>query len=301
MAAGGGRGLGSGPGSPTVRRRALAAALRRLRHAASLNLEDAAAALEVSAPTISRYETGIRIPRARDVRELCRLYGADDVETDRLVSLVSGAKESGWWESYSELEVIDNYADFIGLETSASAIDEYANVLVPGLLQTPRYARAVYQDVISPRLTRALSEHDVMKLVEIRMNRQRRLMLGSGLSLSVVIEQVALQRPIGGLAVMAEQISHLVDISNQSSVSVQVLAHAVGSHPGQAGGFTVLTVQLEGVADVVYFESASAGVFLEEPEVVGNYRRVFRTLRELAMSEADTIAWLRERVMESTR
>lgn len=292
-------GHGSGGASPTVRRRALAAALRRLRHAAGLNLEEAASALEVSAPTISRYETGVRIPRARDVRELCRLYGVSSEETRRLVSLVGGAKESGWWEEYSEVDLHDGYSTLIGLEASATAIDTYANVLVPGLLQTSEYASAVYRDVVSPLLTKPLSEHDIMKLVEIRMKRQQRLVHGSGLRLTAIIEQVALQRPIGSLTVMIDQVSHLLNLSEKSLISLQVLPHSTGSHPGQAGSFAVLTLQQEGVTDVVHLQPPGGDVFREQPDIVENYRRVLNTLHDLAMTEAETVEWLRNRVIES--
>src|SRR3954447_6620208 len=129
------------PSSPTVSRRELANTLRQMRQRARKTLEEAAAALEVSAATLSRIETGVRVPRARDVKDLCEFYGiTDPARIASMIALVADAKESGWWEAYSEVD--DEYATFIGLEAAAIEIDQFENAMIPAFMQTSAYGEA---------------------------------------------------------------------------------------------------------------------------------------------------------------
>lgn len=285
MTVGGGGGRPPGPTRPTFRRRALANALRRLRQTAGMNLESAATALEVSVPTMSRYETGVRVPRARDVRELCRLYGATEKDTASVLALVSDAKETGWWESYSEAEDF-GISTFLGFETAASAIEQYSQNVIPGLLQTAEYAQAMYETSVSPALAAPMTSHDVSKMVEIRLKRQSRLHAAGDLDVSIVLDEAALRRVIGGPRILRGQLLHLVEASTWPSVKLRLLPFSSGGHPGQfSGGFVILTIRHSEVPDIVQLESLVGYTFVDADESVDRHRQVFRRLNDQALTE----------------
>jgi transcriptional regulator with XRE-family HTH domain len=257
-----------------------------------MTLEDAAAVLEMSAATLSRIETGIRIPRARDVRDLVVAYGVtDERRIARLTALVAEARETGWWESYSEVD--DEYATYIGLEAAASSLQEYAGSRIPGPLQTPDYGRAYLRDAIGPALTTTLPEAEIEKRVEVRGRRQLRLDPGD-LVYAAVIDESALRRPVGGTTVMREQVGHLIDVAARPNVTIRVLPFDGGAHPGQEGRFTIVNLPTDAVSDVVYVESLAGQIFIETPTEVERYRRVFETLSRLALPEAASLATLHQ-------
>jgi transcriptional regulator with XRE-family HTH domain len=265
------------PASPTVRRRQLANVLRRLRHDSGMTLEQAAAVLEVSGATLSRIETGVRVPRSRDVRDLLDAYGVtDEARITEVTTLVAEARESGWWEAYSEVD--DAYGTYIGLEAAANEIEQYESV-VPAMLQTPEYLRAWLEEVVNPQRERPFSEHDIEKRVEVLLERQRLLQSPGGLKYSVVLDEGAFARTVGGDEVMRRQIQHMVEMAQLPSVSLRLLPLAAGAHPAQsAGPFTILSLPRD-VSDVVYVDSLVVGqLFLENPADLSRCRRVFAAL-----------------------
>ncbi len=290
MATSQGGGPGPTPGSPTVRRRALASALKRLRVASGLHLENSAAALEVSVATVSRYETGSRLPRARDVRELCRLYGADEAETARLVAHVSGAKETGWWERYTEVED-PSQVDYFGLEAGAVMLRQYSSTTVPGLLQTPAYAEAIFKGSVSTARPSPLTDYDIAKLVEVRIKRQSRL--GAGLRFTAILEENVLRRPVGGVDVMKDQVMHILSVARVPDVSIRILPLEVGAHPGMTGGFVIVSLPGD-LEDAVYLESLAGANINDSEESVGSHARVYAVLSSMALTEGESVRWLDE-------
>ncbi len=280
---------------PPVRRKALANALRRLRQDAGLTLEDAATALGVSVPTISRYEKGIRTPRGPDVKELAGLYGANETATRELLALVTRAKESGWWESFSEAEDFGISA-FISFEAAATRLLEFSHSVVPGLLQTKEYASAIYQGAVSPTLPTSMSSHDIEKMVEIRLHRQRRL--GRGLTMSVVLDESVLQRQVGGPRVLREQLLKLAESSRSPAVSLRILPFSAGAHPGLKGEFQVLVISTEEVSDVVHLESHEGYTIVDQKDVVAQYMSSYEIIVNHAMSEEASTNWLDNIVTE---
>ncbi len=275
------------PASPTVRRRELANTLRALRVKSKMRLEDVAAHLEMSAATLSRIETGIRVPRARDVRDLAELYGVKGEDAAKIVDLVAEAKEPGWWEAYPEVD--DDYATLIGLEAAASRIQQFEPTLVPGLVQTERYARAYLRDAMNPGLGGMFSSDEIEKLVEIRMRRQQVVFDAPGLTYEAIVDEASLVRPVGGRSVMQEQIRLLVDMAQRRSIDIRLLPLASGAHPGQLGGFTVITLQQRAVPDVVFLESPAGQMAAEEePQGVRIRRAIWQVLHERALSESQT-------------
>jgi transcriptional regulator with XRE-family HTH domain len=278
-----------------VRRRELSATLRRLRTQAGLTLDEAAAHLETSAATLSRIETGVRIPRARDVRDLVALYGVkDEKRVAEIVGLVAEAREPGWWEAYSEIS--EGYATLIGFEGSATRIQQYEGLVIPGLLQAPQYGRVYLRQAIAPGWRGELSDREIEQRVEIRVRRQQAILSPPGVPYEVIVDEAALRRQVGGPAVMRDQIRRIVEIMRVPHVSVRMLPFSVGAHPGQPGGFTILTMPQTDVSDIVYVDSLAGQLFLEGGKEVQRHRQVWAVLYERALDEEQTLEALLDMV-----
>jgi transcriptional regulator with XRE-family HTH domain len=248
-----------------------------------LTLEDAAAVLECSAATMSRIENSVRVPRARDVRDLCRLYGADQAATTRLTGLVEAAREPGWWEAYTEVD--EDYATYIGFESAAVSIRQYEGTVIPGMLQIPDYIRGYLRDAISPGRMRSFSEHDIEKGVEVRLKRQQILEGTSPLNYTAIMDEGTLRRPVGGVTAMRAQLLHLAKVAEKSNITVKILPFGIGGHAGQPGSFTIISLQREGLSDVVHVESLAGQIFLETDEELLRHRRVFDQLDAAALDQ----------------
>ena len=264
--------------SPTVRRRELGARLRALRLESGLTVEGVAGRMEVSPAKISRIETAARGVSVADVRFLCDLYEVSRQERDRLLSLTRESRRRSWWQQYG---LPDSVATYVGLEDAAVAIQQYETSLVPPLLQTEDYARAVTAGA-GPWL----SEDEVEQLVATRMTRQALLAPDRSLELWAILDEVALRRLVGGGRVMRAQLDQLAERSRSSRVTVQVIPLEAGAHPGMDSAFAVL--RLEAVSDVVYVEGLMGYFFLQNQGDVVRYRRAFDQLRAVALSPSDS-------------
>ena len=264
--------------SPTVRRRELGARLRALRTAAGMTVDDVAVRMEVSPAKISRLETGARGVSVADVRFLCELFEVSTEERDRLLNLTRESRRRSWWQQYGLPDSIQTYT---GLEDAAVSIHQYETSLVPALLQTADYARAVTAGTAPDA-----SLEQVEQLVQARLTRQDRLTTADALELWAVVDEAALQRPIGSAAIMREQLASLVERSRRSNVTVQILPLEAGAHPGMNSAFTLL--QLEEVNDLVYVEGLIGNFFLQSAGDLARYRRAFDQLRAIALSPRDS-------------
>jgi transcriptional regulator with XRE-family HTH domain len=267
--------------------------LRRLRQQAGKTLDEAAKALEVSAATISRYETGHRLPRGRDVRDLCALYGlAPGPEMDRLLSIAAHAREQGWWESYSEVEG-DAYSTWIGLEAAATSIEVYQAATVPGILQTPDYARSLLSRASFRASGRPYTKSEIEHHVEIRQRRQR-VLRDRSIPIRVVLDEAVVARTVGSVDIMREQLDRLADMSEEGRIDARVLAFHAGAHGGALGSFMILGVDSEVVSDVVYVHSMGGEVTLDDPADVERCRTTFASLHKLALGSVASIGLLRK-------
>jgi transcriptional regulator with XRE-family HTH domain len=264
--------------SPTLRRRELATRLRDLRLQAGLTADEVAARMLVSPAKISRIETGARGVSLRDVRDLCGIYGADPGERDHLTALVRESKQPSWWQRY---DIPD--ATFVGLEAAAATILDYESSLVPGLLQTRDYARAVVEGVMY-----GAAPEVVQQRVEVRMTRQRLLTQDAAPQLWTVIDESVLHRAVGGPGVMSAQLEVLVDSAALPNVTVQVIPFEAGAHPGMDSTFILLHLA-EDVPDVVYIEGLVGNLYQESPADLARYRRAFDQLRAIALSPKDSV------------
>lgn len=265
---------------PTVRRRRLASELRRLRDAAGLTIDEVGEKLECSASKISRIETGHVGVTPRDTRDLLMLYGVRGDEQELLVQLARDARKRGWWHSYSEVFT----GTFVGLEADASSLSAFQALLVPGLLQTKEYAR----EVITAMRPDA-DEAEVSRRVAGRMERQQLLRDSNPPEYRAVVDEAVLHRVVGGSSVMAGQLDRMVAMARQPHVTLQVMPFAAGAHPSMDGPFLILGFPEPADPDVVYVDSTSGGLYIEEEPDVRRYSSMFDQLRDAAHSPHDSI------------
>ena len=266
--------------SPTVRRRELGALLRALRIQKGFTVEQAAGRLLFSMSKLSRMETGHGVATPRDIRDLCDLYGVtDEAERDHLMALAREGKQTGWWQSYD----LDYFATYVGLEAEAVAIKYYQSAIVPGLMQTPGYARAMHEANI-PEFTPERME----QLIEVRLTRQRLLVQNPPVRLEVVLDEAVLHRLVGGPAVMGAQLDRLMELSGQPNVTVQVIPYSVGAHPAMDSTFNILEFT-SSVSSVVYVEGLVGWIYVERRQDVERYQQVFEHLRTVALTPQESI------------
>jgi len=267
----------AGTQSPTVRRRRLALELRCLREAAKLTCEEVAERLECSASKISRVETGRVSVSPRDVRDMLEIYGVPDLQRDALVQLARESRQKGWWHAYGD-SVQPHFATYLGLESAASEIRIYEVNLIPGLLQTEEYARAVIAAgmVNSPRA-------DIERQVALRMERQR-LTITSPPKVWAVLDEAALRRQVGGPEVMRMQLEYLRELGGLRNVSLQVIPFGGGAHPAMGRPFIILVFGEEADPDVVYLEDLTSALWVENVEEVDRYNVFFNHLQATALS-----------------
>jgi transcriptional regulator with XRE-family HTH domain len=264
---------------PTVRRRRLGAELRRLRDSGGYKLEDAAALLGVAPSTLSRIETGKAPTKSVYLNQLLEMYGVTDSgQRQVLVEMAREGYRKGWWAAYDDV-LPSGLGVYVGLEAEASGLRSYEISVVHGLLQTADYARAILR-ATGPRH----SEMQLDRLVDLRMERQRRLDEDPALDLWVILDEAVIQRIVGGASVMRRQLVHLLAMAARPGVTLQVLPFDSGAHPGHDGAFSILEFPERSDADVAYVESAVGPLFLEKDREVRARAEVFERLRAAAAS-----------------
>ena len=218
-----------GAGGPTALRIMLGAQLRRLRETKQITLEDAGYVIRASGSKMSRLETGRVGFKPRDIADLLTFYGVtDDREREILQELARQASARGWWHDYADI-MPAWFEPYVGLEEAASSIRCYEIQFVPGLLQTPDYARAVAA-VGFP----AGSAAEIERRVSLRMARQAVLTRPTLAHLWLVLDEAALRRPVGRPDVMRGQLRHLLDMAARPNVSLQIIPLARGAHAAAA-------------------------------------------------------------------
>jgi transcriptional regulator with XRE-family HTH domain len=207
------------PGSPTVRRRRLAAELREIRESKGKSGDAVATALKWSPSKISRYELARTGLKPRDVERLLDYYEITGSRRALLVSLAEDAARKGWWEEFADVISAD-YQQFIGLEYEASSLAIWHVEVVTGLLQTEAYARHI---ISSYNQVERISPGMIERLVKIRMRRQQVLAREPAPQISVVLDESVLRRRVGDEPVMYEQLQRLVREAERPNVTLQIL------------------------------------------------------------------------------
>jgi transcriptional regulator with XRE-family HTH domain len=257
--------------SPTVLRIGLGAQLRELRERRGLTREAAGEAIRASPAKISRIELGRVGFKERDIADLLTLYGITDaVERTQFLALAHRANAPGWWHNYADL--LPNWFEtFLGLEQASAVIRTYECQFVPGLLQTPDYARAV---------TRLGYDEpgEVERRVALRMRRQALLHAVGAPTLWAVIDESALRRPLAGPDLCRAQLTHLIALTERPNVRIQIAPFAGGGHPAAGGGFTILRFAAPDLPDIVYLEQLTSALYLDKRADVDHYAVVMDRL-----------------------
>ncbi|MFC8371866.1 MULTISPECIES: helix-turn-helix transcriptional regulator [unclassified Streptomyces] len=280
----------------TVLGRQLGDELRRLREAAGLTTTQAADALDCTKGKISRIENGRVTVRIPDLTAMLLAYGATDAELrGRLSTLARKAnrrRRQGWWNQYGSV-LADTYRDYIALEAMAGTIRTFQAQLVPGLLQTPEYIRAV--TVASHQWQTA---DEIEQFVRVRLARQERLVSDSPLELWAVLSEAVLLQQVGGPEVMAAQLEQLLTASEKPNVTVQVLPFSRGAHASMFGPYVVLGFQEEAALDVVLADNPTGSMWLERETEVARYQELFDAARTSALSPVESRTVIRRRAEE---
>ena len=278
-------------GKPTVRSRRVGTELRRLREDAGVTTAQAAELLSCSPAKISRIENGIVSVRVVDLRLLLDRYGDQDQEhRTYLERLARESNKRGWWQDYDDT-IPPYYADFIGLETDASYIKTWEATIVPGLLQTPEYARAVM--LANPAM---ISPDKLENFISIRHERQARLEQGTDVRLDAVIWEAVLITTVGGDEVQRGQLSRLLELMDRPNISVQVLPLEAGDKASMSGSFVMFSFGRERSVSTVFVENLTSSQYLERDQELRGYTLVFDALRSAALSPAASAARIRQRL-----
>ncbi|MFE7853029.1 helix-turn-helix domain-containing protein [Streptomyces sp. NPDC057403] len=275
---------------PAVRRRKLGTELRALRTAAGLTSGEAARQVGWHQSKVSRIETGASGVKPADVRLLLDAYGVTDSQLREFVLVLAGSDESvgrhHWWHAYRGI-LPPTYRDFISLESQASAMRTLETSVVPGLLQTPEYARAVTRAAVD-----GLDDERLDALVEVRLARQDVLRSDPPLELTAVLDEAVLHREIGGPDVMARQRERLLEAARLPQVRLQVLPFAAGAHVGVTGPFVIFSFSSTSDLDVVVLDHLTSSLYLERKEDLEAYTQAFNALRNHALSPEDSLDYI---------
>lgn len=265
---------------PTRPRMLLGIALRRLREEAGVGREEAGHHIRASASKMSRLELGRVSFKQRDVQDLLRLYELGETEESAaLLELMEQSNQPGWWKKFQEHMPHKRFEDFLGLEEAASRIQTYELQVVPGLLQTEDYARAIITYGLPPDKENEREE----RLVRLRMRRQKLLYRQNAPRLWAVVDESVLHRPIGGTDVYRAQLDHLLEMTKMPHVSFQVVPLARSGYAAESA-FTLLRFAEPELPDIGYIDHIADGEFLERDQDI---ERIGRALDRLVV-DAET-------------
>ncbi|MFD1535795.1 helix-turn-helix domain-containing protein [Nonomuraea guangzhouensis] len=273
-------------------RRRVGVLLRRSREAADLAIEDVAAHLECSSAKVRRIENGQVAVRPLEIREILALYEVPDARRSALLDLARRSRESKleWWQEYADV-VGPDYEFFVGLEDRATLICDYQSYLIPGLLQTESYMRAVMDAYRVPADEAALR-------IRFRQKRQSLLVDAGSPAFRAVIEENALRKKVGDDSVMREQLRRIVDVGSRSRVSIQIIPAATGLHPAEGRAFIMLGFPDPEEPKVVYLEHLNGSHLLDTPAKTVAFDRAFADLQAIALSPDDSASLIEDMVKE---
>ena len=254
--------------------------LRRLREESKKTWPEIEAAKVGVRQTIWRIEKAQTRQLPATVRELCRIYGASAEQTEALADLaMRGLAEQALFEDFSDV-VPTWFGTYAELEGIANSIAMYDTTLVPGLLQTPAYARAIFEAAV-PRM----SAERIERLITSRIQRQK-FWFGDesrGGKVTSVLEEGALARRVGGDQAMEQQIDHLRTLHQTDQAEIKVLMHASGAHAAMESSFILLGFDDPDEPDFAYVESRVGALYHEKESAFKDYEEVFRSISQQAI------------------
>ncbi|MGB6162887.1 MAG: helix-turn-helix transcriptional regulator [Pseudonocardiaceae bacterium] len=261
---------------PTMRSRELGDGLRHAMDVAGLNGLQAAKLLSVSPSLVSLLLAGKRAARETDIAVFLGACRVEGPERERLLELCRNQDTPGWLQQHGS-RLPKQLTTLINYENRAVAIGDFQPIMVPGLLQTSEYARALIQE------TGNAPPDEIDDRVAARLSRQSLFTRERPARFTFYLHELALRLPVGGPAVMAGQLEHLLRMSRRSYLTLRVVPAARGGHAGIAGPFMLM--EFAQFKPVAYLESETSCLFLEEPEEIAAYQRILGTLARTALSE----------------
>ncbi|WP_205660384.1 helix-turn-helix domain-containing protein [Amycolatopsis antarctica] len=265
----------------TARMRSLATELTELRVKAGLTTREAAKLIGTSPSSLNRLENGGKVIAAEDVSALLVAYGVTGVKRGELLGLARESDVQGWWETGGSLP--RQATALITFEAQATRIVNASMLLVPGLLQTAEYTRAV---MTATGVTGAEME----SMVSARLGRQAVLSKPRPPAYLAIIDEAVLRRPMGGAEVMAAQLRHIVEAARRPHIDVRVLPLSRGGHTGLDGTYVLLEFAAE--RPIVHLEHKRSGLFMDELEDVSPFQTATDTLVATALGPADSTDFL---------
>jgi len=282
------------PGSVAQRR--LGRELMKLRLAAELSRPKAAARINLAPSTLGRIEGSIQVPHRRTLLDILDMYGASTETRAALLALrerASNREAGGWLEPYLE-DLPPAYADYIGLEIDAEMLQVCESVLIPGLIQTEDYARAVLTALLPTATASAIERR-----LAVRMQRQGILSGEEPVRYEAVVDEAALWRVVGSPAVMSSQLRALINLG--SNVKLQVVPYGRGAHPGMLGSLVIVKFRDTEAPDVALIESAAGHLLIEESGALSTYHATYKRLQRMALSRRDSVGLIEAVVRDHER
>jgi predicted XRE-type DNA-binding protein len=262
---------------PTIARWQLGAQLKAMREQAKYTQADIAEELGCSESKIYKMESGDVGLNRGDLLVMLDRYGiTDEARRTTILDLQKQGKERGWWSKFGQLP--NNYSMYVGLESAATAVRNFELAVVPGLLQTEDYTRAV-MSAAWPE-----SPAEAERRVQLRIARQACLTEDPPLSFWAVIDEGALHRHTGGRATIKAQLDHLVEMSRRPNITVQVVPYGEGWHPGTLGSFSILEFPDEVHSPVAYVETVAGDAYLEREDEIRRVTLTYTHLHAAALS-----------------
>lgn len=269
---------------PSARLIHLACELKELRIHAGLTPKQVCDGTGISAPTFSRIERALTTIPSATVKLLLDLYGVASPQRDALIQLAKDSTRRGWWQQYGDVF----HGGFVGLEDEASDVFVFEGLLVPGLLQTPDYHRALIR-----AMDREHSQPEIVeRWVQGRTARQALVTRPNAPNLHFVLGEAVIRQAVGGPKVMRAQLSALWDASNRANVTLQIVPFSAGAHGGLDGGFTILSFQ-DYDMEIGYTEGPAGYLYLESSEAVQGINVRRRSLLKEALSSKESADLLR--------
>lgn len=272
--------------SPTIRRRRLARILRELREETGQTLEVVAKRTGVPKTTLGRLETAeLKRIRPGQLDELAKTYGVSEEAWSSLQQLAKDANERGWWSQYKDVFKSSGLPSF---EVEASYIRTFEAQVIPGLLQTPEYTRAVFTGTMS------VSPEKIQRHVSGRSQRQEILDRLYPPEYVAIIDESALRRPAGSIAFMVEQLRHLIELSERPRVAIHVLPFAAGMHGANLGGFQIMEFPEATDPTIAYTETPTSTLFVEEADEIRRYDAMWREAHSASLTAAQTVDFIQK-------
>jgi transcriptional regulator with XRE-family HTH domain len=236
---------------------------------------EVAEALDWSPSKVLRIEGGQVAVSTTDLKALLELYKVGDKDlVDRLTSIARQSKKQPW--SHYRDVISADVANYFGFEASASIIRQFQPLIVPGLLQTEEYTRALL------RLAYHLDENTTARHIEARRERQELLDRELPPEMFFIIGEAVVRQMVGGPGAMRRQARRLLELSNQSAISIQVIPFASDAHVGLKGSFSLLEFPEDGPPDVLYLEGQSA-LYPDDDQQTNQYLNYFWELEATAL------------------